>query len=553
VILEKINNNLYRWLCCLIFLTFFFIPITALKLDRVILATDSNPMYLEFWPLTAKVWQQVTGLCPTLVLVADSGVTVDETLGDVIRFEPIPGIPTSLQAQLIRLLIPALFPNDGCILSDIDMIPLQKDYFINSVATVPNDCFVVYRNLANGPADDHYPMCYNAAKGQVFADLFGVTGVTQAKINSSIQDINLQNASNIISSNIRAKIVQWASLGHGWRTDEIVLTKAIKNWSKYHTNVIKLNHDTGPRIDRSNWKYDLTRLNSNAHYIDAHMLRPYAQYKKELDGLVTQLNLLPHYFCTSADSKFFDKTVNLINSINKFDDRLVAKILVFDLGFTPEQRQRLDTMAHVCLRDPELVHADLLKPFKTDRNRYVRGWFAWKPVVIKQALDECPYIFYIDAAIEIYKPLDDLFKHIVEQGYFLISTETTVLRERMTNSVKEQLLPKLSPKLQHELLNSDMISLSAGIQGLSRQVYDSYVLPAYDLAKNLDLFMDDGSAKLGFGAGRHDQIIYTILAYQNNFNIYHNGWMDLKVAGITVPLHAHWNRKELIAQSAFKY
>lgn len=536
-----------------IYLVFFIAPIDALKIDRVILATDSNPMYLEFWSLTAKVWRQVTGFRPTLVLVADSSVTVDETLGDVIRFEPIPGIPTSLQAQVIRLLIPALFPDDGCILSDIDMIPLQKDYFINSVIAAPDDCFVVYRNLANGLADDHYPMCYNAAKGRVFAELFGITGVAQAKINSSSQDANIENTTNIIIANIRAIITSWAQLGFGWRTDEIVLTKAIKNWSKYHTNVIKLNHDTGPRIDRSNWEYDLMRLNSNAHYIDAHMLRPYTKYKKELDGLVAQLNLLPHYFCTAADSKFFDKTVNFVNSINKFDSRLVAKILVFDLGFTPAQRQQLTTMPHVYLRDPEMVHLDLLKLFKTDKNRCVRGWFAWKPVVIKQALDECPYIFYIDAAIEIYQPLDNLFKHIVEHGYFLISTETTVLRERMTNPVKEQLLSKLSPKLQHELLNSDIISISAGVQGLSRKVYDNYVLPVYNLAQNLELFKDDGSAKLGFGSGRHDQIIYTIFAHQNNFQIYHNGWMDLKIDGKTVPLHAHWNRKELNAQSSLKY
>lgn len=267
----------------------------------------------------------------------------------------------------------------------------------------------------------------------------------------------------------------------------------------------------------------------------------------------TNIYAIPHYFCTSADSKFFDKAVNLINSINKIDHEFVATILVFDLGFTVAQRQQLATMSHVYLRDPELVHTDLLKLFKTDRDRYVRGWFAWKPVVIKQALDELPYIFYIDAAIEIYKPLDDLFKHIVEQGYFLISTETSTIRDRMTNPVKEQLLPKLSPELQQNILNGNMISISAGVQGLTRKFYDSYVLPVYNLAKNLDLFMDDGSAKLGFGSGRHDQIPYTIFAYQNNFKIYHNGWMDLKINGKTVPFHAHWDRKELTRQSSLKY
>lgn len=266
---------------------------------------------------------------------------------------------------------------------------------------------------------------------------------------------------------------------------------------------------------------------------------------------------IPHYYCTSADSDFFKKVTNLVNSINQHDVEFVEKILIFDLGFTPAQRQLLAKIPHVYLRDVEKVCPEILNLFLTShgppRPRWVRGWFAWKPVVIKQALDECPYIFYIDAAIEIYKPLDDLFKHIVEHGYFLLSTETSTLNSRMTKSVATELVSKLSLGLQKNLFSGEMISISAGVQGLSRKVYDDYVWPVYNLAKNLDLFMDDGSAPLGFGAGRHDQIIYTIYAYQNNFKIYHNGWMDLEVNGMTVPLHAHWSRKELIQQSAFKY
>lgn len=252
----------------------FFIPVSGLKLDRVILATDANPMYLDFWPIAAKVWRQVTGLRPTLALVADSSVTVDETLGDVIRFEPIPGISTALQAQVIRLLLPAFFPDDGCILSDIDMIPLQKNYFINHAINVPDDFFIIYRNRAYNDQDNHYPICYNAAKGRVFADVFDVKGVAGAELRASI----------------RAIIVQWASLGHGWNTDEFCLTQGLKNWKNYHINVIKLNHSVGPRVDRSQWKYNLNWL-SHGGYIDSHMLRPYSKHKSDIDHLVHLLKI----------------------------------------------------------------------------------------------------------------------------------------------------------------------------------------------------------------------------------------------------------------------
>jgi hypothetical protein len=285
---------LVRLLILQLILITYFRPVQGFKLDRVILATDNNPMYLEFWPVAAKVWQQVTGLRPTLALVADSSVTVDETLGDVIRFEPIPGISTALQAQLIRLLLPAFFPDDGCLLSDIDMIPLQKNYFINHVINVSDDCFVVYRNRAYNDQDSHYPMCYNAAKGRVFADIFGVpvlntVGNLDGFSLDELNNLKLDNF-NKLKASIRAIIVQWASLDHGWNTDEICLTQAIKKWDNYQTRVIKLNHITGPRVDRGRWKYDINFLKAGG-YLDSHLLRPYAQYKSEIDHLIKLLKI----------------------------------------------------------------------------------------------------------------------------------------------------------------------------------------------------------------------------------------------------------------------
>src|SRR3990170_756122 len=125
----------------------------ALKINRVILAVDTNPTYIQFWPVTARAWHKILGVRPTLALIADSSVHVEKSVGDVIRFDPIPGIPTSLQAQTIRLLLPALFENDVCILSDIEMMPLNRKYFENSVKSVDENSFVVFRDRAYGGSE----------------------------------------------------------------------------------------------------------------------------------------------------------------------------------------------------------------------------------------------------------------------------------------------------------------------------------------------------------------------------------------------------------------
>lgn len=237
--------------------------LNGLVIDRVIIATDSNPAYIEFWPIVAKAWSDRIGIRPTLALIAHDDVQIDESLGDVIRFEPLEGIPTPLQAQAIRLLLPAYFPDECCIISDMDMIPLNKDYFVNSIADLPDDVFVVYRDRAYGDNDARYPMCYLAAKGRVFQDLFNI---------ESINDIG-------------AIIKAWHSLNWGWSTDELVLHMYLRNWPLYHTKCVKLGHGVEKRIDRSCWSYDADLLHQG-DYIDAHCPRPYSTYKKEIDAIL---------------------------------------------------------------------------------------------------------------------------------------------------------------------------------------------------------------------------------------------------------------------------
>lgn len=235
-------------------------PLAAFKIDRVILATDNNPLYIEFWPIVAQAWKERIGVQPTLALIASSDVCVDESLGDVIRFEPLPGIPTSLQAQTIRLLLPAYFPDEVCIISDIDMIPLSKEYFVDSVAGIPDDAFVSYREVADIPK---YPMCYVAAKGSVFKEIFQI---------SSVHDIG-------------PIIAHWHSLNIGWQTDEMALYYHLLQWPKQENKFIKLRHRVGRRIDRYCWGYDDQSL-EQGYYIDAHCPRPYSAYKYQIDAVL---------------------------------------------------------------------------------------------------------------------------------------------------------------------------------------------------------------------------------------------------------------------------
>ncbi|BDC34790.1 hypothetical protein Noda2021_07480 [Candidatus Dependentiae bacterium Noda2021] len=241
----------------------------AFRINRVIVASDANPVYLQFWPLVAKTWKQIVGIKPTLFLVAPADVTVDESLGHVIRFEPLPGIPTSFQAQVIRLLAPAYFEDDICIISDMDMIPLSKEYFTKSVSAIFENCFVVYKDGAfAGQNINEYPMCYNAAKGWVFKEIFDIKSIDE----------------------IPSIITQWYNLGLGWTTDQQILFQRFNEWNAKTSRGIKLGHTVERRVDRGGWSYNVELL-QKGYYVDCHMLRPYEAYKYHLDSLAQQLGI----------------------------------------------------------------------------------------------------------------------------------------------------------------------------------------------------------------------------------------------------------------------
>jgi hypothetical protein len=256
---------------------------------------------------------------------------------------------------------------------------------------------------------------------------------------------------------------------------------------------------------------------------------------------------IPHYYATTADMRYFNTALNLIRSIKTNDYKDLEQILVFDIGFSPGQVEYLKRQSKVKVIKIRSVHRDLTKFFKTAPGRNVRGWFAWKPVAIKQALEEYPYILYLDSGMRVLKPLDFLFEYIAENNYFLIDAETKIWN-RFTSPLKK-IIESVS-----EYEDKDVGMHCGGIQGLSRAMLSDYIDPIYDyVAKDVSLFVDDGSALLGFGSGRHDQTIFSIYGRRLNLKMFNPGWNKLKAKNNEYKFHIHWDKGQLNEQSCIFY
>ena len=269
----------------LFFLSLIAFPLNALELKRVILATNNNPLYIEFWPIVAPLWQAM-GLRPTLALIAGEECPIDASIGDVIYFPPLPDVPESLHAQVVRLFLPILFPDEGCLISDIDMIPISRSYFQEWASDCPDNAFLVYRNKAPGyEGGGRYPMCYLAAKGSVFGSIFGITRYEQ----------------------IAELIRSWNRAGQGWNTDELMVYAYAKRWEAMGGNVVCLNHGVSQRLDRSDWNIDFNTLDISK-YIDCHAPRPYSAYRESINRVIKAIN--------GASQALEQRNINLGKSIN---------------------------------------------------------------------------------------------------------------------------------------------------------------------------------------------------------------------------------------------
>ncbi|MGB8467956.1 MAG: hypothetical protein WCE21_03040 [Candidatus Babeliales bacterium] len=244
----------------------------ALVPERVIIASDLNRNYIEFWPAVAHWWQDIVGIKKVTFAVV-GGVppqcdVSDENI-EVIYVEPIKGVSTALHAQTIRMLLPILYPNEVCILGDIDMIPLSSDFFVKYGAQVPDDHLLIYHEYPESLGSEYYyryPFCYTAARGSTYGEIFGISDVAQ----------------------IPVLIKQWSELGWGFPTDERVLYAAVQKWRAKTNRVSFLDIPDfyDHRLSKKQaLNFDAVKL-AAGHYFDGHCPRPYSQYKLLIDAIV---------------------------------------------------------------------------------------------------------------------------------------------------------------------------------------------------------------------------------------------------------------------------
>ena len=244
---------------------------------KVIHSCDDNPYYLDFWPLVAKVWKEYIGFTPVLIHVGEKQ-NISTEYGEVHHMSLDNSLPVHTQAQLARLWYPSQEPDTFWITSDIDMFPMSKKYWNEMLK------FIVASNSdwANLNSDkDYFPICYHVALGQNFDKILGIDG-------DSFHDYVNKNINEVDENSIHIP-ENWngPSLSK-WNVDEMFSSKKIVEFRNSGGNVFQPNRPPNKRLDRMYWQYNPDHIKSE-YYIDCHSLRPYQQYRDEIDKVLELL------------------------------------------------------------------------------------------------------------------------------------------------------------------------------------------------------------------------------------------------------------------------
>jgi hypothetical protein len=238
-----------------------------MKIDYVIVSCDDNELYSDFWEVTKKLWNNIINIKPILVKITDNDTITEYDDCIIHNIKKVDNIDTGLQSQIARMFVTKYYPNNVCLTSDIDMLPLSKSYFTNNVENYDDDKLIIFSSDAYTNTN-RYPICYNAAKGELFNEILNLNVTFEQYCNRLIE-------------------FNW-----GWDTDELYFGKMVNQYLN-QDKVVKLkrgwvNGMAINRIDRVLWMYNLDQLKQQG-YFDSHSLRPYKQYQKEIDFLVSQI------------------------------------------------------------------------------------------------------------------------------------------------------------------------------------------------------------------------------------------------------------------------
>jgi hypothetical protein len=155
-----------------------------MKIDKILFSCDDGGNYLKLWKYVSKMCVENLKVKPVLFHICDEEKDFEhDEFGIIKKVKKLKHFKSSIQSQWYRIYGTSYFPNETCLISDIDMLTPNRDYFINQVSDYNDDAFIVYSSdiyNENLPyvkkmfCKNRLPVCYYLAKGKLYTSVLEI-------------------------------------------------------------------------------------------------------------------------------------------------------------------------------------------------------------------------------------------------------------------------------------------------------------------------------------------------------------------------------------------
>jgi hypothetical protein len=185
-----------------------------MKIDRVILSTNNNPTYYQFWNPLSKVYKENFGITPTLIFLGSEeeleSLPLSREYGDILRQDIVPSKDVSWTTTWALFYFTKNFPNEVCLINGIDQIPMGSKFLIDYIKEINENKYVMLIDdaykLMMGRKDwsegGHSPSAYHIAKGETFNKVYSFEDTFENEI-KKIESIKLDSRVEITSKQIK--------------------------------------------------------------------------------------------------------------------------------------------------------------------------------------------------------------------------------------------------------------------------------------------------------------------------------------------------------------
>ena len=238
--------------------------------DYAVMSSDDNELYLDFWLPVSKLWKERIGVTPVLLYFGNGNPSTE--YGIVIKMSAKENLP--LATCWARYWWAGQQKDKVTIISDIDMLPFSKWYLVEQVERFDNSkyihinpCIETYSRL---------PSCYHIASGDTYKEAL------------ELHDNFDESLNHLLAQNYDNSTCYIKEVGNNkWCFDEYHATEKLLKFDRL-VMINRIGGQSGHRIDRTDWNYDTAKLKAG-YYYDSHSIRPYKQYKNEIDKLINDI------------------------------------------------------------------------------------------------------------------------------------------------------------------------------------------------------------------------------------------------------------------------